>query len=235
MMLGGPEHEPSLLFSGSVTATGPQVLYAQEVIPVFPRPLDRGPTITPEALDVAAEIGAGIEAIQDRRMHDRLKRGFWTWVGAIREQHLHARLHQFVRSIDALIGSESGKGKVQFVSRGQMFAEGRDVELILSQLYQLRSVEEHFRPWQPILNVAPGNDAERIGALRAYQAERLASHVYAITLANSPLLEHFRDEETIAKFWSLDESVRCDQWPLRLDLAATETEHQWRPELLREQ
>jgi hypothetical protein len=107
------------------------------------------------------------------------------------------------------------------------------VETILSQLYRLRSVEEHFRPWQPILGVPAGDEAERVGALRAYQAERLAGHVYAIALANAPLREQFRDEQTIASFWALDEKRRREQWSNRLDLAAIEVEHDWRPELLR--
>jgi hypothetical protein len=106
MMLGGPGHESGLLFAGGVTSTGPNVLCAQDLIPAVPRPLGRPTPITVQALEVAADISEGIIAIQGRHAHNRLERGFWTWVGAIREQHLHVRLHQFVRSIDALIGTE---------------------------------------------------------------------------------------------------------------------------------
>jgi hypothetical protein len=202
MMLGGPAHESGLFFAGGVTSTGPNVLYAQDLIPAVPRPLGRHTPISVQALEVAADISDGIIGIQGRKTHDRLERGFWTWVGAVREQHLHVRLHQFVRSIDALIGSEQGKGEKQFISRGQTFAEGRDVENILSQLYRLRSVEEHFRPWQPTLGLS-GPEAERVGGLRAYQAERLASHVYTIVSANASIRNHFRDEHSITAFWAM--------------------------------
>jgi hypothetical protein len=234
MMLGGPAHEPGLLFAGGVTSTGPNVLHAQDIVPALPRPLGHPPKITTDVLNVAADISAGVVAIQERRLYDRLGRGFWTWVGAIREQHLHVRLHQFVRSIDALIDSEAGKGKAQFVSRGQTFADGADIVQILSQLYRLRSVEEHFRPWEPIIGVSDPKEAERIGALRAYQAERLASHVYAVALAHTLLREQFRDEDSIASFWALGERERHEWWPSRLDMSVTEAEHEWRPELLRD-
>ena len=232
MMLGGPEHEPGLLFSGGVTNAGANVLHAQDLIPALPRPLARAPKITSEVLDVAADISIGVVAIQDRESYDRLEHGFWAWVGAIREQHLHVRLHQFVRSIDALIGSEKGRGEAQFVSRGKTFAEGPDIAKILAQLYRLRSVEEHFRPWQRVLGVTAGSEADRLGALRAYQAERLASHVYAVTLANASLRDHFRDEQAIASFWALEDGQRREAWPSRLDMVVTETEYDWRPELL---
>lgn len=231
IMLGGPAHESGLLFAGGVTSTGPNVLYAQDLIPAVPRPLGHPTPITAQALEVAADISDGIVGIQGRKTHDRLERGFWTWVGAVREQHLHVRLHQFVRSIDALVGSEQGKGEKQFILRGQTFTEGRDVESILSQLYRLRSVEEHFRPWQPILGLN-GSEAERVGALRAYQAERLASHVYAIVFANASIRNHFRDEHSIAAFWAMKETEREAQWPHRLDLSAIEAEHNWQPEIL---
>jgi len=230
MMLGGAAHESGLLFAGGVTSTGPNVLFAQDLIPALPRPLGRATQITARALEVAADISEGIIAIQVRPTHDRLERGFWTWVGAVREEHLHVRLHQFVRSIDALIASEQGKGEKQFISRGQTFAEGRDVESILSQLYRLRSVEEHFRPWQTILGLN-GLEAERVGALRAYQAERLASHVYAIVSANASIRDQFRDEPSIGAFWATKETERHERWPQRLDLSAIEAEHNWQPEM----
>ena len=111
------------------------------------------------------------------------------------------------------------------MSRGQTFADGINVEDTLTQLYRLRSVEEHFRPWQPILGLT-GPEAERVGALRAYQAERLASHVYAMVSANSSLRNQFQDEPAISSFWALDEMERRARWPSRLDLNALEAEHE---------
>ena len=108
MMLGGPKHDSGLLFAGGVTDTAPNVLHVQDLVLAIPRPFGRAAHITTQTLELAADISDGIVAIQDRSINDRIERGFWTWVGAVREQHLHVRLHQFVRSIDALIASEQG-------------------------------------------------------------------------------------------------------------------------------
>lgn len=74
------------------------------------------------------------------------------------------------------------------------------------------------------LNVSDKAEAERLGALRSYQAERLAGDVYSRLLANPALLNLFGDQSAIDAFWRLTSDERRNAWstPLNLDHAGPE-------------
>lgn len=234
MMLGTPEHEPGLLLAGGVSDSGPQVLHVQELVRVHVRPLGDHPAVATPLLRMVGRISSGILNVHRHQEFQRVQRGFWTWLGAMRESHLHARLHQFVRAVDSLVASEQGKGRRQFVDRAQTFAGGSEIKKVLGQLYDLRSVEEHFSPWEPVFGLPKGQEAERTGALRAYQTERLAGDVFSRLFTNPELLDRFRKQESIAEFWALTVEQRQGLWgtPINLDVVAKECV--WKPELLRQ-
>lgn len=211
-MLGGPNFDSGLLLAGGTADSDPQILMVQDLIPVFLRPRGAAVVTDCDTLRYASRVGAGLTLIHKNRVFDRLERGFWTWVGGIREGHLHIRLHQFVRAVDALIASERGQGRRQFVERAQTFATTNQIAAVLGQLYDLRSSEEHFRPFQSVLNVEDQAEAERIGAVRVDQAERLAGGVYSRILVNPALWDHFGDEGPIRAFWAKSEQERRRIW-----------------------
>jgi len=186
-------------------------------------------TVGAQALRGAAATGNGIGKIfegvdgrsapmggpQDFR---RLRRGFGALIRAIREQYWDSRLHQFVRSLDALIMLKPGEGQKKFAYRGQTFIGASEESYnLLRSLYILRNYTEHMNDWEPAL--VECSDPIRTFSLRSFQAEILAFDVYQRVLKDDALREHFRNDESITRFWdSTDDKIR-EIWGAPVDLA----------------
>src|SRR5574341_1033923 len=100
----------------------------------------------------------------------------------VREDYLDARLHQFIRAVEALLKPSIGKSRAQFSYRCQAFlGPSKAARRLAERLYDLRSFAEHMNAWPALLRA--GEDERR----RAYQAECLASWVYQ-RLLTSPCL-----------------------------------------------
>lgn len=69
----------------------------------------------------------------------RVRRGIRVFWRGLQERNPEDRLHQFVRSLDAIVMSRDGD---EFGQRAKTFASGTDVEGILRQSYTLRSMNE---------------------------------------------------------------------------------------------
>jgi hypothetical protein len=145
----------------------------------------------------------------------RLRRGFLAWISAIRTERGDARLHQFIRAVEAVIKPEQAKTKDQFVSRSSLFAVNGD---IVSELFDLRSATEHMNDYSPIVTGNGSWDLEKRGWYRSFQAELLAQVVYTRILSDSALLEQFGTEDTIDAFWRMDESARRKAWGKAVNL-----------------
>jgi hypothetical protein len=152
----------------------------------------------------------------------RLIRGIRTLLLANRvSNEAGARLHQLVRTVEALVKPAQGNSREQFAHRGQALsranAESREV---LLQLYDLRSAVEHLNVPHDVL---PGTtEAQRIATAnhRTRQADILARFSLIRVLESPIMFNTFRTDADIEEFWRLRDHARADLWGERLDLLA---------------
>ena len=139
----------------------------------------------------------------------------------LKEEMGQDRLHQFVRSLEALVLPKRGKMEKNFVHRCQTFARvGDDTRLLLSEAFALRSATEHLNPWEGALRQCyPLARCENICWQRTRQIERLACHAYSRLLRDPELREHFRTDDAIAAFWKLRDDQTRELWGSSLDFA----------------
>ena len=152
---------------------------------------------------------------------ERFKRGFHAWESANKENFVDGRLHQFARSIEALLKPETGKTQRQFVHRCQTFiGSGQLQQELLEEIYELRSSTEHLNNHLDVLPAYPASQQERIARLRGFQMETIANNSYSRLLAKPSLLKIFRSDSTIGDFWKLNDGERSSIWGNAIDLAA---------------
>lgn len=172
--------------------------------------------ITRESLKLTGPLNQGLHTIyahQEGPAYLKLRKGFSTFLDAIKQGAVHERLHQFVRAIEAVIRPRQGDGTRNFKFRCQFFAGRKpaDAEL-LEEIYELRCAVEHLNPMSDKLSTYPLGEHDNLKRLRAYQAELLAGFVYRKILTNPDILPTFRDEQTIADLWIRPAGELIDFW-----------------------
>jgi hypothetical protein len=180
-------------------------------------PRDFGVRVTEETLRQAAAVAEGLAWLYPGEAFDYLekpiplRRGFHAWRRAFDEPDTGSRLHQFVRSIEALVQPRALRGASQFAHRCQTFAgpppKRRET---LTMLYRLRSANEHMRDLLPVLGDV--GDPDKVLALRCLEAETLASGVYARVLTDRVVLQHFVSDSAIHQFWRKSDGERRQAW-----------------------
>jgi hypothetical protein len=159
-----------------------------------------------------------IQTAQDGRW-GRLRRGVNTLLKANKEPNSYGdRLHQLVRTAEALIRPRVGHSQYDFAHRGQTFAvPSAETQKILLHLYELRSHVEHLH--DPMERLQGSRD-ERIGMvnLRTRQADVLARFAVGHVLDSDSLCEAFSSDDRIDQFWSLNDHERAARWGDRVDV-----------------
>ncbi|MDE0106577.1 MAG: hypothetical protein OXN96_02145 [Bryobacterales bacterium] len=180
--------------------------------------------ITQDWLEDTLVLRTGYAEMEsDKTQFRRIIRGLDTLFKGKKEESGQDRLHQFVRSLEALILPEQGKTKKQFVCRCQTFAEaGDDAHALFSEAFDLRSATEHLNRWDKAVMSYGRGEREAICLQRTLQMERLAGDAYSRLLGKPALRDHFRTDDAIAEFWKLPNSQRCELWGTRLDLTTAE-------------
>ena len=148
----------------------------------------------------------------DKTHFRRVTYGLNTLFKGLEEKTGQDPLHQFVRSLEALILPDILKTKRQFSHRCQTFAVAGDATYaILKEAYDMRSATEHMNAWDKAVQGYPPHQREYVCWQRTRQIEHLACDAYARLLRNPTLREHFRAEDTITAFWKLrdDEKTRA--------------------------
>ena len=161
----------------------------------------------------------------DKTQFRRIIRGLNTLFKGKEEETGQERLHQFVRSLEALILPKPGKTERQFVHRCQTFARaGEDTRTLLLDAFSMRSAAEHLNRWDEAeaAQSYPPGERETVCWQRSLEMERLACDAYSRILRNSALRDHFRTDDAIAKFWSLQDGQRCQIWGPPLDRGAAD-------------
>src|SRR5712692_4531992 len=104
-------------------------------------------------LQRAASIAAGLRAVHlPQPQYERFRNGFRAWLRGVQEYYGGDRLHQFVRSVEAIVKPEIGRNEALFVHRCQVFAGASDAtRKLFRELYQLRSQTEHMNSIDSVL------------------------------------------------------------------------------------
>lgn len=214
------EYESANLLCGSFFNGKSEIRHISEV-PFFYQ--TRGYTRTPvtiERLEKAIQLRKAHEEMDSA--HDNFQRLKWGWrvlMDGLQKEHGEERIHQFVRSLEALILPEIAKTKRQFTHRCQTFAEASPkTPQILEEAFDLRSMAEHLNDWEQALGMHPKNDREITALHRTRQMEQLALFAYSRILENDAVRSHFIDETKLGGFWKLPDDARKNIWGTQLDL-----------------
>jgi hypothetical protein len=171
-------------------------------------------------LEDGISLRAGVAAMDaDKTQFRRVIRGMNTLFNGLKETG-QDRLHQFVRSLEALILPDIGRTEKQFVHRCQTFARaGDDTRDLLVEAFAMRSDTEHLNPWDEAVQSYPADQREDVCWHRTRQIERLACDAYSRLLRDAALRNHFRTEAAIAAFWKFPDDQRRALWGQPLDIA----------------
>ena len=160
------------------------------------------------------------EMMAQKPQFRRTRRGLDTLFKGKKEEIGQDRLHQFVRSLEALILPRQGKTTNQFAHRCQTFARaGEDTRTLLLEAFSMRSATEHLNQWEDPEQSYTFDEREALAFQRTRQMEHLACDAYSRLLRNPALRDHFRTDDTIAEFWKLPDSEKRQLWGTPLDLA----------------
>jgi hypothetical protein len=212
-------NDPDLL-CGSC-ANGSPIIRQMNKLPSFHQ--SRGYTRAPikeEWLKDALALRSGSRVIGSARGDfRRVILGLNVLFSGLRERG-QERLHQLVRSLEALILPDTGKTKKQFVNRCQTFAlSGAAAQLALQEIFDMRSDTEHLQDWNRAVQTHPAAEREDVCWQRTRQAERLACAAYSRVLLDAALQAHFRTDATLTQFWKLPDDKRRAIWGKPLDIA----------------
>jgi hypothetical protein len=176
--------------------------------------------ITEEWVKEALALRTGSEMIGSAAGgFQRVIRGLNVLFSGLRETG-QERLHQLVRSLEALILPDTGKTKNQFVHRCQTFAlSGAGAQLALQEIFDMRSDTEHLQEWNRTMQNYPAAEREDVCWQRTRQAERLACFAYLRMLLDAAVQAHFRTDDTLAQFWKLPDDKRRAIWGKPVDIA----------------
>lgn len=211
-------NEPDLLCGSS--ANGRPIIRQMNKLPAFyqSRGYTRAP-ITKGWLEDALALRSGAKVVGstvgDFR---RIILGLNVLFSGMRETG-QERLHQLVRSLEALILPDTGKTKSQFVHRCQTFAlSGAVAQLALREIFDMRSDTEHLQDWNRAVQTYPVAEREDLCWQRTRQAEQLACFAYSRVLLDESVQAYFRTDETLAEFWSFPDDKRRTIWGRALDI-----------------
>jgi len=177
--------------------------------------------ITKEWLEDALALCAGLLAIEANKAEfRRVIRGLNTLFKGLKEETGQDRLHQFVRSLEALILPDIGSTKKQFTHRCQTFAcANSETQSLLQEAFDMRSDTEHMNEWDKAVQNYSPDQREDVCCQRTRQIEHLACDAYSRLLRNAGLRHHFHAEAAIAAFWKLPDDQRRALWGKPVDIA----------------
>lgn len=182
--------------------------------------LDGGPAsyLTDVQLAYALALGRATQLVQQHRAGPRFGRVLTAFRSGMQERSLDTRIHQFVRCIEAFVGSWR---KEEFGERVSELITGVP-PTTLTQLYEIRSAVEHFGGWQRAVPVKGEPAKELVLLERSLQVQQMAHSVIGRFLDRPELWDHFINQATVDGYLrSTTASDRRALWSPPLDVAAT--------------
>ncbi len=209
------------VFCGSSENGIPEIWQASQMPDFFQSKGWEGAPITKDWLEDCVVLREGWVAMgTDETQFRRVGRGSNVLFRGLQEKVGQDRIHQFVRSLEALIVPDISKTKKQFVHRCQTFARpGNDTRDLLDKAFDMRSDTEHLNPWDGALQGNLPNQRENVGWERTRQMEHLACDAYSRLMRDPALRDHFRTEDAISAFWKLRDDDRQALWGNSLHIA----------------
>jgi len=176
--------------------------------------------ITERWLEEAVTLRTGLTAIRSNAAEfQRTLRGLNILANGLQQQAGQDRLHQFVRSLEALILPDVANTRKQFAHRCQTFAGASDATRnLLLEAFSMRSDAEHVHPWDRAVQRYPADQRDDLCWQRTRQMERLACGAYARLLRDDRIRIHFRTDDVTAAFWKMPDDRRCAVWADQLDI-----------------
>lgn len=205
---GVPTFSFARLIFGRGDQTGQPKLSIGQFAPFRETPGANRPRANMLAMQSAVTFLRRVEEIAARRAQDasayqRVASGIDALVAGFQSPNPHARLHQFVRAVEAFLPA-SVFGRSQFADYAATFLTDGDqnhTRTMLREMYDLRSAAEHHRRFDQ--RALPDvTDTEVVAMRRTRQAETLARELHRRFLAREESeLSIFRDEESLEDFW----------------------------------
>jgi len=216
----GIECDSADLLRGSSEQGVPRIRQMSQLPTFYQSKGYRRAPITKEWLEDALALRAGVMAMEANKAEfQRTIRGLNTLFNGLQKTG-QDRLHQFVRSLEALILPHIGKTERQFAHRCQTFARaGGDTRALLLEAFAMRSDTEHLHPWDETVQGYPADQREDVCWHRTRQIEHLACDAYSRLLRDASLRDHFRTDAAIAAFWKVPDDQRSALWGKPLDIA----------------
>ncbi len=220
LLLGTPSYEGGYLLTGAHARGAPDVRQYSEPqqYRLFHR--DRHLRIGEQELRSAIPIRDGLRAVYADPQYMRVRRGISVFWKGLEEEALIARLHEFVRAVEAIVKPVPPGIKKKMIDRCQTFTgRSANAAVAIGEAYELRSKEEHLLDWEDALVHVPVKCREETLSKRLHQAEALARHIYQRVLTSRPHLANFQDA-AIDGFWNLPEADRMRHWGVPFDIGS---------------
>lgn len=210
--------EPDLLTGACLGDMAPLIRQMTKMSPFFEsRGYLRAP-ITMARLEEAYRLRNGLREMQSTGEFERFFRGLNVLFDGLKATGQN-RLHQFVRSLEALIIPDVGKTARQFIHRCQTFTLAGDAAVdALKAAFEMRSDAEHLHSWERAVMSYPSSERDDVCWQRTRQMQSLACDAYSRILLNPEIRLHFRTEESLEAFWKLGDHATRSIWGKPLNI-----------------
>jgi hypothetical protein len=203
-------------------ADGNPIIRSVAPLPAFYQSKGYAPaTVTAEWLAEALAIRSGLEQTEGSPADfARVRRGTEALVKALRSTR-QDRLHELVRSLEAVVLPERGRTERQFAHRCQTFAVANEAtRTALEEILGMRGDAEHLHDWDRAVAIHPADIRDDVCWQRTRQAERLARATYTRLWLDDFVRTHFRTDAEMDAFWKLTDDQRRSIWGPGVDIAA---------------
>ncbi len=219
LALKHPSHQRGIRLTGANDLVEPSVRHFTIVDPVTA--LDGAPysRIGIVEVDEAIRMAETLAFIDDGDRYRRLRTAARIYQDGLRAPSPQVRLHQFVRSFEAIAPLARGQGRPEFgIRASDLFGQGADSTAQV--LYDLRSAEEHHNLVLPLVSGSTENDRIVSFMRLVYQSQLLAREALRRVLLNQKLRAHFESDAAQDSFWRLEAGERQALWGAQTDMVS---------------
>jgi len=213
LLQGIPDHVDGFVLTGAKVADETHIRQYGEMKQFYSSAQSPRVRFTVNSCKKAKEFEQGYASIETSRNFFRVRNGMSALSRGISEPVMQDRIHEYVRSLEALTKTEVGKSESQFIHRCQTFAvASAESRAILGESYKIRSAVEHMNL---VDDIFPGRSLDEIKAVvaqRIRQIEALVFSVYFKIATSSRYAKMFETDTAIDYFWAKPDHERRSIW-----------------------